>query len=92
MRILLLKLVDTHSIWNGLDKATSWTSRDNVEWFKPEFEAMRFKDGLELLNKLRCELLLSQIIWRFNNHRDEAIIRELTMLTLFLGLSAHLWE
>lgn len=50
--ILLLKLIDRDSIWNGLDEAASRTRGDNVEWFQPDIEVMRLENCLELLYEL----------------------------------------
>ena len=67
VRILLLELVNTHSVRNRLNQATCWAGRNNVERLKPEFELMRLKNRLKLGNELRCELFLRQVVGRFND-------------------------
>jgi hypothetical protein len=62
MWILFLELIDTHGIRYRLNQTSSGTSSNDIKWLQPELKAMRFKDGLEFLDQLGCELLLCQII------------------------------
>lgn len=53
---------------------------------------MGLKNLIELLNQLRCELLLGQIVWTLYYHGDDAVVRHFAELTLFECLSRHLIE
>ena len=50
--ILLLQLIDAYGIRDRFNKATSWTSGDDVEWLEPQFELVGLKDRLELTDEL----------------------------------------
>lgn len=67
VRVLLFELVDGDSIGNGLNKASSWASSNNVEGFQPKIEPVRLKNNLEFSNQLRCKLLLSKIVGALYN-------------------------
>ena len=50
------------------------------------------EDGFKFLDQLRGELFLGQIVWRFDYHRDQAIVVGLSIIALFSGFSADLFE
>lgn len=92
VRVLFLQLIDRDCIWNRLNQATSRTSSDNVKWLEPDLEVVRLKNCLELLDQLRRELLLGQVVGAFDYHRNQPIVRDFAIYALLLRFPAHLAE
>ena len=92
VRILLLKLINRDRVWDGFNEAAGGTSGNNIKWLEPQFKFVRLENCIELFDKLRCELLLSEVVGTLNNDRHNTIIRHLAIITCLLRLSAHLVE
>ncbi len=71
LRVVLLQSIDRHCIRNGLNQTAIVGAGYNAEGLQPQLQSMLVKDVLGLRDKLASELLLSQIVARLHDERDE---------------------